>query len=86
MIIESIFSFFASGLIKIISLFNIGTLSNDLMDKFYSVIDYIFDNLTLLGLFIRPKSMVSISILMLAILNFEKIYRTAIWLKNKIKP
>ena len=86
MIIESIFSFFAGGVIKLISLISIGTVSSDLMNKFYSVVDYLFDNLTLLGLFIRPKSMVSASILILAILNFEKIYRTAIWLKNRIKP
>lgn len=86
MILESIFSFFATGIIKIISLVHIGTLSADIMSKFYSVIDYLFENLTLLGLFIRPRSMVSVSLLMLAIINFEKIYRVASWVKRKIKP
>ena len=86
MILETIFSFFAGGIIKIISLIHIGTLSADIMSKFYSVIDYLFENLTLLGLFIRPRSMVSVSLLILTIINFEKIYGAAMWIKRKIKP
>ena len=86
MILETIFSFFASGIIKIISLVNVGHLSTQIMTKFYNVIDFIFENLTLLGLFIRPASLVSVSVLMLAIINFEKIYGVAVWIKRKIKP
>lgn len=86
MIFEQIFSFFANTVSNLVSSVNIGNISTDLMTKFYSVIDYLFENLSLLGLFIRPRSMVVVSLLMIAILNFERIYLTAIWIKKLIKP
>ena len=85
MIFDSIFAFFVEHAISIISGITLIAVDGSLLQNYFNVVDYILENASLLGLFIRPSTLVKVSFTALAIYNFEYIYNTAVWVKNRFK-
>ncbi len=84
MIIESILNIFKSLLFACFSWINIPSFPTELTDTINSFLDLIFNNLTLLGFFIRPVTLqISIPILII-LLNFENLYKLTMWILRKI--
>lgn len=84
MIIEKLFSFLGNIVMGILNLFNIPGLPDDVLQSAYNFLDFLFSNASLLGLFIRPKTIQLTAVLLLVILNFEHLYHLTSWLVNKI--
>lgn len=51
------------------------------IDSFFSLI---FDNLTILGFFIRPETLTIAVPVLIILLNFEQIYKLTMWILRKI--
>ena len=47
-------------------------------------LDLIFNNLTLLGFFIRPITLSIVIPILIILLNFEEIYKFVMWILKKI--
>lgn len=56
----------------------------ELTDSINAFLDLIFNNLSLLGLFIRPSTFFITIPLLIALFNFEILYKVTMWLINKI--
>ena len=56
----------------------------DLLNSLYSFLDLIFENLTLLGFFIRPTTLTIVIPLLIILINFDKIYKFVMWILKKI--
>ena len=63
---------------------NIPQMPNELINSINTFIDLIFDNLTLLGFFIRPITLKILIPLIIFVFNFKYIYKVVIWLIHKI--
>ena len=84
MIVEKMFDFLGSIVMGILKLFNIPGIPDDVLQSAYNFLDFLFSNASLLGLFIRPKTIQLTAVLLLVILNFEHLYNLTKWLVNKI--
>ena len=62
---------------------NIPAFPERLKGSINSFLDLIFDNLDLLGFFIRPSTIKLIVPLFIVFYNFEYIYRIVMWIFNK---
>lgn len=63
---------------------NIPAFPETLTSSINTFLDLIFDNITLLGFFIRPATLtISIPILLI-LLNFEEVYKITMWVLRKI--
>ena len=51
------------------------------IDSFFSLI---FDNLTILGFFIRPETLTIAIPVLIILLNFEQVYKLILWILRKI--
>lgn len=51
------------------------------IDTFLSLI---FDNITLLGFFIRPLTLTIVIPILIILLNFEEVYKITMWILRKI--
>lgn len=47
-------------------------------------LNLIFDNITLLGFFIRPATIMVVVPILIVLLNFEDIYKITMWILRKI--
>lgn len=63
---------------------NIPNFAVELQTSLNTVLDTIFNNLSLLGCFIRPMTIKLIIPILLVIWNFEKIYEVTMWIIKKI--
>ena len=54
------------------------------MDGVNNFLDLIFNNLTLLGFFIRPTTLTIVIPILIILLNFEEIYKFVMWILKKI--
>lgn len=63
---------------------NIPAFPEDLKGNINSFLDLIFDNLTLLGFFIRPMTLRILVPLILVVFNFKWIYHLTMWIIKKI--
>lgn len=60
-------------------------LPDELINSIYSYLDLIINNgLALIGLFIRPSTILALVPIAIAIANFEYIYRLIMWILKKI--
>lgn len=57
---------------------------DDLLNSLYTFLDLIFDNLTLLGFFIRPLTLTIVIPLLVILINFDKVYKFVMWILKKI--
>lgn len=84
MILEAILNIFKALLFVCFSWINIPSFPEDLINTINSFLDLIFNNLTLLGFFIRPLTLqISIPILII-LLNFDHLYKLTMWILRKI--
>lgn len=84
MILEAILNLFKTLLYTCFSWINIPAFPSDLAANINTFLDLIFNNLTLLGFFIRPVTLqISIPILII-LLNFEDLYKLTMWILRKI--
>lgn len=63
---------------------NIPNIPQSMQNSILSVINTIFDNLSLIGIFIRPQTIIICVPILLVISNFEKIYEVTLWILKKI--
>lgn len=84
MILETLLNL-VFGLLKIVfGWINIPAFPEDFTTSINTFLDLIFNNLTLLGFFIRPTTiMISVPILII-LLNFEDVYKITMWILRKI--
>lgn len=84
MILEAILNLFKTLLYTCFSWINIPAFSSELAANINTFLDLIFNNLTLLGFFIRPVTLqISIPILII-LLNFDNLYKLTMWILRKI--
>ena len=84
MIIEALLNIIMTLLQVVFGWINIPGFPVELTNSINSFINLIFDNLTLLGFFIRPLTItVGIPILII-LLNFEHVYKLTMWILIKI--
>ena len=63
---------------------NIPSLPVALSSSIDSFLSLIFDNLSLLGFFIRPETLRLVIPLVIVLINFELIYKLIMWIAKKI--
>lgn len=63
---------------------NIPAFPAELKNSINSFLDLIFDNLSLLGFFVRPTTLKIIIPLLIIVINFKYIYKFSMWLIKKI--
>ena len=84
MIIESILNIVKTLLQFVFGWINIPPFPVELTNGINSFLSLIFNNLNLLGFFIRPVTLtVSIPILII-LLNFDEVYKLTMWILRKI--
>lgn len=84
MILEAILNLFKTLLYTCFSWINIPAFPSELSANINTFLDLIFNNLTLLGFFIRPVTLqISIPILII-LLNFDNLYNLTMWILRKI--
>lgn len=84
MIIEAILNILFTLLQFCFSWINLPQMPEDLVSGINTFLDLIFNNLTILGFFIRPLTLtISIPILII-LLNFDDVYKFTMWIIKKI--
>lgn len=84
MIIELILNMLKTLLFVVFGWINIPGFPSNILDSFYSFLDLIFNNLTLLGFFVRPLTLQIVIPVLLILINFEEIYKFTMWILKKI--
>lgn len=63
---------------------NVPSFPEDLKDNINNFLDLVFENLTLLGFFIRPETLKILIPLTLFMFNFKWIYNLTMWIIKKL--
>lgn len=63
---------------------NIPAFPEALSGSINTFLDLIFNNLTLLGFFIRPMTITIVVPVLIILLNFEEVYKITMWVLRKI--
>lgn len=84
MILEAILNLLKNLLFIVFSWINLPAFPEGLTSSINSFLDLIFNNLNLLGFFIRPSTLTLSIPILIALLNFEKLYKLTIWILRKI--
>lgn len=73
------------GLLKIVfGWINLPTFPSGLTNSIDTFLNLIFDNVTLLGFFIRPITLSIVVPILIILLNFEDVYKITMWILRKI--
>lgn len=84
MILEAILNLFKTLLFVCFSWINVPDFPMELTENIDSFLDLIFDNLRLLGFFIRPITLQITIPILIILLNFENLYKLTMWILRKI--
>ena len=84
MIIEAILNLFKTLLFTCFSWISIPAFPSELTENIDAFLDLIFENLTLLGFFIRPITLQIAIPILIILLNFENLYKLTMWILRKI--
>lgn len=84
MIIEMILNLLKNLLFVVFGWINLPAMPAEITGSINSFFDLIFDNLTLLGFFIRPLTLQIAIPVLIIILNFDKVYKLTMWILRKI--
>ena len=84
MIIQLILNLLKTLLFSVFSWINLPQFPEELTNSLNSVIDLIFDNLNLLGFFIRPVTITIVIPVLIILINFDKVYKLTMWILKKI--
>ena len=71
-------------LFSVFSWINLPQFPEGLTNSLNSFIDLIFDNLNLLGFFIRPVTITIVIPVLIILINFDKVYKLTMWILKKI--
>lgn len=63
---------------------NIPSFPSGLADSIDNFLSLVFDNLSLLGFFIRPATIRLVVPILLIVINFELIYKLVMWIIRKL--
>lgn len=73
------------GLLKVcFGWINIPAFPESLASSIETFLNLIFDNITLLGFFIRPATLTIVIPILIILLNFEDVYKITMWVLRKI--
>ncbi len=84
MIIQLILNLLKTLLFSVFSWINLPQFPEGLTNSLNSFIDLIFDNLNLLGFFIRPATIMIVIPVLIILINFDKVYKLTMWILKKI--
>ena len=84
MIIQGILDLFKNVLFVVFGWISIPSFPTELTDSISSFFDLIFENLTLLGFFIRPSTLSIVIPMLIILLNFDNLYKLTMWILRKI--
>lgn len=84
MIIQLILNLLKTLLFSVFSWINLSQFPEGLTNSLNSFIDLIFDNLNLLGFFIRPATITIVIPVLIILINFDKVYKLTMWILKKI--
>lgn len=84
MILEAILNIVFTLLQFVFGWINIPQFPDQLTNSIDSFLDLIFDNLNLLGFFIRPITLTVAIPILIILLNFDQVYRLTMWILRKI--
>lgn len=84
MIITTILNLLKMLLFTCFSWINLPDLPAEIMENINTFLDLIFNNLTLLGFFIRPTTLKLVIPILIIVLNFDNIYKFTMWILRKI--
>lgn len=84
MIIELILNMLKTLIFAVFSWINLPGFPEEMLSGLYGFLDLIFDNLTLLGFFIRPATLTLVIPILIILLNFDKVYKFTMWILKKI--
>lgn len=84
MILEAILNLFKILLFSCFSWINIPSFPTELTENINSFLDLIFNNLTLLGFFVRPITLQIAIPILIILLNFDELYKLTMWILRKI--
>lgn len=84
MIITLILNLLKTLIFAVFSWINIPSLPESITNGLNSFLDIIFNNITLLGFFIRPITITIVIPVLIILLNFDEIYKFTMWILKKI--
>lgn len=84
MIFQFILDRLRTVLQTVLGFINIPNLPDTVLDAVYGFIDMIFDNLGIVGFFIRWETVVVAVPILIAVANLDKIYDGIMWIIRKI--
>jgi hypothetical protein len=84
LIIQLILNLLKTLLFSVFSWINLPQFPEGLTNSLNSFIDLIFDNLNLLGFFIRPATITIVIPVLIILINFDKVYKLTMWILKKI--
>lgn len=84
MIIQLILNLLKTLLFSVFCWINLPQFPEELTNSLNSFIDLIFDNLNLLGFFIRPATITIVIPVLIILINFDKVYKLTMWILKKI--
>ena len=84
MLIQLILNLLKTLLFSVFSWINLPQFPEGLTNSLNSFIDLIFDNLNLLGFFIRPATITIVIPVLIILINFDKVYKLTMWILKKI--
>lgn len=84
MIIEGLLTIVKNLLFMLFSVFNLPSLPETLLTSLNSFLDLIFNNLSLIGFFIRPTTFKILVPVAIILINFKHIYKVFMWILRKI--
>lgn len=84
MILESLLNL-VFGLLRVaFGWINTPAFPESLTTSINSFLDIIFNNITLVGFFIRPATIMVVIPILIILLNFDVVYKTTMWILRKI--
>ena len=84
MILEALLNL-VFGLLKIVfGWISLPAFPENLSSSIDTFLNLIFDNVTLLGFFVRPSTIMIVVPILIILLNFEEIYKITMWILRKI--
>ncbi len=84
MILETLLNIIKVLLQVIFGWINLPQMPEQLTSSIGTFLSLIFDNLSLLGFFIRPLTLTLTIPILIILLNFEQVYKLTIWILKKI--
>lgn len=84
MIIELILNVFMTVIKAVFSWISLPNFPDSILSGINTFFNFIFDNCSLLGFFIRPTTILTVVPIVIIALNFKNIYHFTLWILKKI--